>query len=110
MSCATSLNKGSEHMKEIVLLVVFKAKPGKEAALSALLHQMSVLSLAETGCRAYTLHVDADDPTTLVLYEVWDDQAALDAHDQSAHVAHFIGAFPALVAGPMDRKVLVRLT
>lgn len=96
-------------MREIVLLVVFRAKPGKQAPLTALLQQMSVLSLAETGCSAYTLHVDADDPTTLVLYEVWSDQAALDAHDQSAHVAHFIGAYPGLVAGPMDRKVLARL-
>jgi quinol monooxygenase YgiN len=96
-------------MKEIVLLVVFTAAPGKAQALTDFLRQMSALSRAEAGCSAYSLHVDVDDPATLVLYEVWRDQAALDVHDQSAHVARFVRDLPPLVARPIVRTVLARL-
>ena len=97
-------------MNEIILVVIFNAALGKEKALTDRLREMSVLSLAEDGCSVYSLHVDVNAPKTLLLYEVWRDQAALDAHDKTDHVARFIRDLPSLVLKPFDRKILARLT
>ncbi len=42
---------------------------------------------AEAGCQAYVFSPDIDDPELVHLYELWDDQAALDAHFASDHMA-----------------------
>lgn len=42
---------------------------------------------AEAGCQAYVFSPDVDDPELVHLYELWDDQAALDAHFASDHMA-----------------------
>ncbi len=42
---------------------------------------------AEPGCRAYVFSPDPDDPAMVHLYELWDDQAALDDHFASDHMA-----------------------
>lgn len=44
-------------------------------------------TLAEAGCRTYAFTPDPDDPGLIRLYELWDDQAALDAHFASDHMA-----------------------
>lgn len=48
---------------------------------------MVAATRAEPGCRAYTFSPDVDDPGLVHLYELWDDQAALDAHFASDHMA-----------------------
>ena len=39
----------------------------------------------EPGCRQFDVHVAADGSPTLVLYEVYDDRAAFEAHLQTPH-------------------------
>ena len=49
----------------------------------------------EEGCIAYTFSRDITDPDTLVIFEIWQDDAALAAHFQTPHMA----AFQAAMAG-----------
>ena len=54
-------------------------------------------SRAEDGCIDYAFASDLADPDTLILFERWRDQAALDAHGKSDHMAafqEFMGANP----------------
>jgi quinol monooxygenase YgiN len=44
---------------------------------------------AEMGCDHYSFARDAVDPDMLRIAERWQDQAALDAHFASSHMAHF---------------------
>ena len=50
---------------------------------------MVVASRAEAGCRAYVFSPDVDDAGVIHLYELWDDQEALDIHFASAHMAEW---------------------
>lgn len=49
-------------------------------------------SAAEPGCRMFIVHQAQDDPTRFFLYEQYDDQAAFEAHQQTAHFKeHILG-------------------
>ena len=44
---------------------------------------------AEPGCLHYSYAADVLDPNILRISELWTDQAAIDAHFKSAHMAAF---------------------
>lgn len=44
---------------------------------------------AEPGCLGYAAHLHADDPRRVLFLERWADQAALDRHWASEHLAAF---------------------
>ena len=48
---------------------------------------MVAATLNETGCQEYVFSPDPNDDNRIMLYELWDDQAALDAHFASGHMA-----------------------
>jgi quinol monooxygenase YgiN len=50
---------------------------------------MVAATLEEPGCRAYVFSPDVADPSLVHLYELWDDQEALDGHFASAHMAEW---------------------
>jgi len=51
--------------------------------------KMAKASQAEDGCINYTFAEDLTAPGSLILYERWRDQEALQAHMASAHMAEF---------------------
>jgi quinol monooxygenase YgiN len=60
-------------------------------------------SRLEPGCVSYIPHFLADDPNTVLIYEQYRDDAALDAHRASLHFAqHAIGG---LYQGMKDRQI-----
>ena len=46
-------------------------------------------SREEDGCIDYTFARDLADPDTLILFERWRDEGALQAHMKSSHMAEF---------------------
>ena len=60
-------------------------------------------SLAEAGCEAYAYAADVLEPGLMHVFEVWRDQAALEAHFQTAHMAAWRAAWPAF--GVSDRRL-----
>jgi quinol monooxygenase YgiN len=61
-------------------------------------------SRAETGCLAYAVYEDTEDPNRFVFVEEWADQDALDAHFKTDHVAAFMSAIMPTLAAPPDLK------
>ena len=51
--------------------------------------RMMEASEAEDGCLCYRFYADLINPRRLRLYEEWRDEAALEAHFQSPHMATF---------------------
>ena len=47
---------------------------------------------AEPGNLSYGFYAHLDDPGRYQLYEEWEDEAALDAHSASEHLATFFAA------------------
>ena len=56
--------------------------------LPALLTQVAATN-AEDGCELYCFSRDVTEPDTMIISERWRDQAAIDAHMASAHMATF---------------------
>ena len=68
-------------------------------------HMLAMLtaSRAEDGCYEYSYGEDVAEPGLIRVYEAWRDQAALDAHFRSAHMAAWRAAWPSF--GVSDRKL-----
>ena len=59
-------------------------EPDHEAIQSALI-VLTQGSRQEPGCVSYVCHFLADDPTTVLIYEQYKDEAALEAHRNTPH-------------------------
>ena len=59
-------------------------------------------SRQDPGCLNYGLFEDADERNTFVFVEEWEDQASLEAHFATDHIAAFMSALPATLAAPPD--------
>lgn len=87
---------------EICLTATLVARTGKEEALLTRLQTLVPLVHQEPGCVQYTLHVDAGRPNVFVFYEVWRDEAALDAHGKTPHFTAFATGLGDLLAQPLE--------
>lgn len=69
----------------ICLAVTFVVIPGLEGEAIDLFAQLTDATIQEPGCRMYLAHRSFDDPRKFLLYEQYDDMAALEAHRASDH-------------------------
>ncbi len=78
-----------------------RIQPDTQDAARAALEPLIAATRAEDGCESYTFGFDVDDPELLLFTELWRDQAALDAHFATPHIAAFGAAMAEFVAdGP----------
>ncbi|GLV79197.1 putative quinol monooxygenase [Streptomyces hygroscopicus] len=60
-------------------------------AFDALAEQMLTgVKNHEPGALAYIVHTVLDEPMTRVFYELYEDRAAFDRHQEQPHVQHFL--------------------
>jgi quinol monooxygenase YgiN len=69
-------------MMPVRLVITMYAKPGKGTELAQAMAEHCRAVQQEPGCQQYEVFQSALDPDTLVLLELWTDQAVLDAHAQ----------------------------
>lgn len=69
-------------------------------------HMLAMLaaSRAEDGCIAYSYAEDVAEPGLVRVFEAWRDQAALDAHFRTPHMAEWRSHWPAF--GVSDRRLM----
>ncbi|MGQ3016552.1 putative quinol monooxygenase [Phenylobacterium sp.] len=69
-------------------------------------HMIAMLeaSRAEDGCLEYAYAEDVAEPGLIRVFEAWRDQAALDAHFQTPHLAAWRAAWPEF--GVSDRRLI----
>jgi len=83
-----------------------RAHPGRRAELLELLRELVDAAAAdEPGTLVYVMHEAADDPDTVVSYELFADEAALSAHRDSAVVASVMPRLNELVAEGSFRRL-----
>jgi (4S)-4-hydroxy-5-phosphonooxypentane-2,3-dione isomerase len=87
------------------ILAYLTAKPGKEAEFCEKMTAQAKRCLAnEPGCLQFDVVQDPKNPTRFVMLEVYKDDAAIQAHQDSQHFKDFRPVVSELVA---DRKVEV---
>ncbi len=90
----------------ITVIAKLKVKSGNEAAFEAAAREMLPKVGGEAGTLTYILHKDVRDPSTFVYYEMYQDQAALDAHGKTDHMKTFGGKIGGLLDGRPEIHVL----
>ena len=78
-------------MSKFVLTVGLVVKPDQvDRFMSMLLENAKVARETEPGCRQFDVLVDPKDRTRVMLYEVYEDDAAFQAHQQTPHFKRYI--------------------
>jgi quinol monooxygenase YgiN len=94
-------------MAGLVLLARFVAREGAEERLRAELRGMVGPSSAERGCLRYEALLDAERPSTVIMWQHWADRAAFDAHVGSRHFKRAAPVLAELIAEPVEVRELL---
>jgi quinol monooxygenase YgiN len=69
----------------VVLKATWTTKEGSEDVVLDALEQLAPLSRGEPGCRLYQPYRDPAAPRVIHIIEIYDDEAAVEAHGASEH-------------------------
>jgi (4S)-4-hydroxy-5-phosphonooxypentane-2,3-dione isomerase len=72
-----------------VVVVDYTADAQNFAALKSLIEAVAQASMGEPGCRRFDIVQPAASPNHLLLYEIFDDAAAFQAHAATPHFKQF---------------------
>lgn len=87
------------------IIAYLTTKPGKEAEFQELMTAQARRCLAnEPGCLQFDVAQDPKSPTRFVMLEVYKDDAAIKAHQDSEHYKNFRPVVADLIA---ERKIEV---
>lgn len=89
---------------KFAVVVDFEIRPDRvDEFRTAMLQQAKNSVKLEEGCQQFDVFTDAQTPTTFVLYELYDDEAAFELHLKTDHFASF-----AAHVEPMVKKRIIR--
>lgn len=89
-----------------VIIAEFEVKPEALEPFLALAKTDASQSVAkEPGCRQFDVTVDREHPNRVVLYEIYDDEAAFDAHLQTPHLKAFRDGIEPMMVGRAVRRL-----
>jgi quinol monooxygenase YgiN len=89
-----------------VIVAEFEVKPDRLEQFLELARADASQSVAnEPGCRQFDVTLDREQPNRVVLYEVYQDEAAFDAHLQTPHLAAFRAGIEDLIVSRQVRRL-----
>ncbi len=89
----------------LVLMVDIRVKPGREGDfIAAVREDGEGTTTREEGNLQFSAVQDSDDPGRFFLFEVYRDEAALEAHRQTAHFLKYREATAGLLAEETVRR------
>lgn len=92
----------------LALIVEMQIRPGRGPAFMPLLLENARRSLAdEPGCRRFDVLTPAEGADRVVLYEIYDDETAFDAHRITPHYIEFKAASRDLLADTIVQRFSV---
>jgi len=82
-----------------VLEVKLRIKPENVEKFMAMLADNAKGARSEPGCKTFDVSVDPNDRTNVMLYEVYADEQAFEAHQRTPHFQKYLAdAVPLLAA------------
>jgi len=69
--------------------VRLRFEEGEHEAIAEMLRQLTIASRQEPGCASYIAHFVEDDPATVLIYEQYLDEAALERHRNTPHFLQY---------------------
>ena len=90
----------------LALVVEFRIKPEHLADFAVAIEENARLSRnTEPGCRQFDVCRDCGDASLFFLYELYDDESAIQAHLRSAHFLQMDAATASWVQSKVVRKL-----
>ena len=83
----------------MIVVAKLKAKVGEETNMEEALRGMVAKVAQEEGTLKYTLHRAQQDPSVFVLYEKYQDAAALKAHSSTPYFKELFGTLKPMLDG-----------
>jgi (4S)-4-hydroxy-5-phosphonooxypentane-2,3-dione isomerase len=90
-----------------VLVVNIRIVPEQVDAFMQKLGDNAREARKEPGCRQFEVLVDPADRTKIMLFEVYDDERAFEAHQQTPHFRKYLAEAVPLLAS-RERQVLTK--
>jgi quinol monooxygenase YgiN len=90
-----------------VLVVNIRIKPDQVARFTPMVLENARAARKEPGCRQFEVLVDTKDKAKVMLFEVYDDEAAFEAHQQTPHFKKYLAEAVPLLAS-RERHVFTR--
>ena len=87
----------------LVLQVMINIKPENVDAFMQKVIENGKAARSEPGCRQFEVLVDPDDKTKVMLFEIYDDQKAFEAHQAGAAFKKYLAEAVPLLAS-RERK------
>lgn len=84
-----------------VVTAFWEANPGEEDSVAAILSRFAPQAQEEPGVESFVIHRSRSEPAKFFFYEVFKDEAAFVAHQQTTH-------FKKLIAGEALAKLAKR--
>ena len=96
----------------ICVAVTYLVLPNREEEAIDLFTKMTEASLLEPGCRMYQVHRSGQEPRRFFLYELYDDEKAVEAHRASAHFEQHVqrGLFRIIESRTPDTWIPLQLS
>ena len=73
----------------ISVIVILEVEPARIEEFAGYAREQAAISLTEPGCRRFEVSQQVDQANVFTLSELYDDEAAVDAHFASAHLAQW---------------------
>ena len=90
-----------------VLAVQIRIKPENIDAFMKRLNENATAARKEPGCKQFDVLVDPADKTRVMLYEVYNDDKAFEAHQQTPHFKKYLAEAVPLLAS-RERQVFTK--
>ena len=87
-------------------VATFNPKQGQELIVEKILREMTAPTRKEPGCLRYDLYRASDTPTAFVLFEIYADETAHQAHRATAHYKAFRATLADHLTTPSQALVL----
>ena len=89
----------------LIIAGTIRVPPQNLEAMRPHMLEVMTASQAEDGCVAYVYALDVAEPGLVRIFEIWRDQAAIDAHFKTDHMARWRAVWPQFQV--TDRKLSV---
>jgi autoinducer 2-degrading protein len=92
-----------------VLVVNIRIQPQNVDRFLKLLADNAAAARKEPGCKQFEVLQDPKDKAKIMLYEVYNDEAAFETHQQTAHFKKYVAEAVPLLAS-RERQVFTRIS